>query len=180
MCSRPGGNSAVTSSMQAISKTASSRTSASGSRARVLGRRGPCSEQAAMQRDSCVGNDNVFYVQNIRGSTKQCFMCRTCMLQPSRETCRETQMVNGVHVQSAFLTSGHSKHFTVLPKMHSFTHQRRCQPCKPARWEQSGRDVLLRDTSTFRRHGDRTGNFPLTRQPTLPPEPHAAHKCWKQ
>ena len=43
-------------------------------------------------------------------------------------------MVNGLHLYSAFLTSGHSKHFTILPHIHpfkhTFTHQRRRQPCK--------------------------------------------------
>ena len=41
-------------------------------------------------------------------------------------------MVNGLHLYTAFLTSGLSKRFTILPNIHpfihTFTHQRRCQP----------------------------------------------------
>ena len=43
-------------------------------------------------------------------------------------------MVNGLHLYSAFLTSGHSRRFTILPNihlfMHTFTHRLKCQPCK--------------------------------------------------
>ena len=43
-------------------------------------------------------------------------------------------MINGLYLWSAFLTSGHSKSFTILlnihPFMHIFTHRRRRQPRK--------------------------------------------------
>ena len=43
-------------------------------------------------------------------------------------------MLNGLYLYSASLTSGHSKRFTILPHIHpfmnTFTHRRRCQPCK--------------------------------------------------
>ena len=47
-----------------------------------------------------------------------------------------SKWLNGLHIYiySAFLTSGHSKHFTILPHihpfMHTFKHRQRCQPCK--------------------------------------------------
>jgi len=39
-------------------------------------------------------------------------------------------MVKGLHWYSAFQTCGHSKRFTMWPRMHTSVHRRRCQPCK--------------------------------------------------
>ena len=43
-------------------------------------------------------------------------------------------MAFGLHLYSAFLTRGHSKCFTILPKshpfIHTFIHRRQWQPCK--------------------------------------------------
>ena len=43
-------------------------------------------------------------------------------------------MVKGLHFYRCFLTSGHSKHFSISPNIHpcvrTFTHRRRCQPYK--------------------------------------------------
>ena len=78
------------------------------------------------------------------------------------------QMVNGLHLYSAFLTSGHSKRFTIFTHSHTdggVSHARR----QPAHREQLGRGVLLRDTSTLA-----TSNLPVISQPALPPVPHAA------
>ena len=80
-------------------------------------------------------------------------------------------MVNELHLYSALLTSGHLKHFTILPNfhpfMHTFPHRRRSQPCKAT--------VMLRclaqghlDTQ-LSGAGDRTGNLPVTSQLALPP-----------
>ena len=57
-------------------------------------------------------------------------------------------------------------HCTILPNIH---HARR----QPARREQLGGGVLLRDTSTL---SDRTNNLPVTSQPVPPPEPHVARR----
>ena len=71
------------------------------------------------------------------------------------------KMVNRLHLYSAFLGSGHSKRFTIWPHihpfMHTFTLPRRCQP-----WQATGGA------------GDGTSNLPVTSQPALPPETHAA------
>ena len=64
-------------------------------------------------------------------------------------------MVNGLHLYSAFLTSGHSKSFTVWPHIHP---------------GQIGRGVL----AELDGGRDRTGNLPVTSRPALPAEPHAA------
>ena len=85
-----------------------------------------------------------------------------------------------------FLTSGHSKHFTILPHFHqfmdTFTHRRWSQlatasssgAVRVRRLAQGHLDALLGAR-------DRTSNLlnlPTSR-PTLPPEPHAARLwCW--
>ena len=78
----------------------------------------------------------------------------------------------------AFLTSGHSQCFTILPNiqpfMHTFTHRRRCQPCKAT--ASSLRAVRVRCVAqgpVDTRAGDRTIKLPVTRRPALPPERHA-------
>ena len=89
-----------------------------------------------------------------------------------------TQMVNGLQLCCAFLTSGHSKRFTILPNihpsMHTFTHWRRRQTCR-ARASSSGA-VRVRTPRRSASQGvrDQTSNLPVTSQLALPPEPHAA------
>ena len=90
--------------------------------------------------------------------------------------------MEGLHLYSASLTSGHSKQCTILPHIHpfmnTFTHRWRCQPCK-ATASSSG---AARGMCLAQRHldtkrggaGDRTSNLPVPSQPALPPEPHAA------
>ena len=67
---------------------------------------------------------------------------------------------------------------SIHPFMHTFTHRRRCQPCK-ATASSSGAvrvrclaqghlDTLLGGAR------DQTSNLPVTSQRALPPEPHAA------
>ena len=86
-------------------------------------------------------------------------------------------MVNGLHLYSAFLTSGHSKRFTILsnihPFMHTFTHRQRRQPRKAT--ASSSGAVKLRclaqgHLDTLGGAGDRTSNLPVTNPPALPPE----------
>ena len=83
--------------------------------------------------------------------------------------------VNGLHLYSAFLTSGHSKHFTILPNIHpfihTFTHRRRSQPRKTTASSsgavrvrclaQGHLDTRLREVE------DRTSNLPVTSQLAL-------------
>ena len=82
---------------------------------------------------------------------------------------------------SALLTSGHSKRFTTLPRvhpsMHTFAHHdggvNRASP-QPAGQEQSGWGVLLRDTSTL-------GGIELATPPaswaTCCPKPFLLYLC---
>ena len=88
---------------------------------------------------------------------------------------------NGLHSYSTFPTSGHSKRFTILPSihpfMHTFTYQ--CQPCMEIASSLAVRLNCLAqghlDTqSRLGGSGDQTSNLPVTSQPALPPEPHAA------
>ena len=84
-----------------------------------------------------------------------------------------------VHIYSAlFPTSDHSKSFTTLPHIHSFTHRRRCRPQKAAISSYGvGRVRFLpqEDLDTqLGGAGDRTSNLPVTSQPALPPEPRAS------
>ena len=78
----------------------------------------------------------------------------------------------GLQLYSAFLTSGPSKPFTILPNIHTFRHWRRCQPRK-ATASSSGAVKVRRlaqghlDTQKLGGAGDRTSNLPVTSQPTL-------------
>ena len=80
-----------------------------------------------------------------------------------------------MHLCSAFLTSGHSKLFTILPDIHPFTHRRWSQPWK-ATASSSGAVRVRRlaqeqlDTQ-IGGDGDQTSNLPFTSKPSLPPEP---------
>ena len=89
-------------------------------------------------------------------------------------------MVNGLHLYSAILTSGHSKRFTILPNihpfMHTFTHRRWCPPHKACLLGAvRGRRLAQWHLDTpLGRAGDGTSNPPVTSQPAPPSEPHAA------
>ena len=76
---------------------------------------------------------------------------------------REHEMiVNGLHLYSAFLTSGHSKPSIILPITHTFTHQRLCQLCKvTASSSGAVRGVLLRTPSHSERPGIELATFRL-------------------
>jgi hypothetical protein len=92
-------------------------------------------------------------------------------------------MVNGLQLYHAFLTSGRSKRFTILPNIHpfthTFTHRRRSLP-RRATASSSGAVRVRRlaqghlDTQ-LGGAGDRTSNLPVTGQPAVPPEPHVAN-----
>ena len=91
-------------------------------------------------------------------------------------------VVNRLHLDSAFLTSCHSKHFMILPNihplMHTFTPRRRSHP-RTATASSLG---AVRVGGLVQGHletrlvgaGDRTSTFRLPANPP-PPEPHAAH-----
>ena len=87
-------------------------------------------------------------------------------------------MVNGLHLYSAFLTSGHSKCFTILPNIHPFMHTDGGVSKAPA---SCSRAVMVRCLSQGHLDtqpggaGDQTSNLPVPIQTTLPPEPHAAY-----
>ena len=88
---------------------------------------------------------------------------------------------NGLHLYSAFPTSGHSKYFTTLPNihpfMHTFTQRWRCQPCKTTASSSGAvrvRRLAQGHLDTLGGAGDRPSNHPTTSQPALPPEPHSA------
>ena len=90
-------------------------------------------------------------------------------------------MLNGLHLYSAFLTSV-PQSLTIFPNIHlfmqRFTHRRLCQPRKVTasssgafrvkRLAQGHLDTRIGEA------GDRTVSLPVTSQPGLPPEPHAA------
>ena len=88
-------------------------------------------------------------------------------------------MVNGLHLYSAFLTSGHSKHFAMLPNIHpfihTFTHRRRSRPCK-ATASSPGAVRVRRLAQGHLAHSvrDWTSSLSVSSQPAPPPEPHAA------
>ena len=90
--------------------------------------------------------------------------------------------MNRLHGDSDFLTSGHSKHFTILPNIHPFTHRQRSQPRSET--ASSTGAVRLRclaqgHLDTLGGAGDRTSNLPVTSQPAPPPEPHGdTHSCF--
>ena len=74
------------------------------------------------------------------------------------------------------IASGRSKCFTMLPIVHLFmntiTRRWRRQPRRAVRVRCLAQGHL--DTR-WRGAGYRTSNLPVTSQPALPPEPHAAH-----
>ena len=90
-----------------------------------------------------------------------------------------------MHLYSIFLTSGHSKRLKIVPNicpfMRTFTHRRRCHPCKAT----AGSSGAVRVSCLAQRHlnnrvrgaGDRTSNLEVTNQPA--PEPHAAPRMLK-
>ena len=85
-------------------------------------------------------------------------------------------MVYGLHIYSSFLTSGHLKRLKIFRKIHpfmyTFTHRRRCQPCR-ATASSSG---AVRVRRLAQGHLDtRTRDLPVSSLPALPPEPRAAH-----
>ena len=83
-----------------------------------------------------------------------------------------------MHLFSAFLTSGHSKHFTILLHIHSHIHK----PTVVTTMQ--GNSQLLGGTEgevscsgtpqNTKLAGDRTSELLVTSQPALPPEPHAS------
>ena len=90
----------------------------------------------------------------------------------------DTDQINELQLRSAFLTSGHSKRFTILSNIHPFTHRRRSQPSK-ATSSLAGavRVRCLAQGQLDTRLGaasDQTSNLPVTSQAALSPEPHAA------
>ena len=97
-------------------------------------------------------------------------LCEPCWINNGDLLLRD-----GLHLYSAILTSGHSKRCTILPHihpfMHTFTHRRRCQPCK-ATASSSG---AVRVRCLAQGHldnqlggaGDRTSNLPVTSQTAL-------------
>ena len=103
---------------------------------------------------------------------------KNCLhMKCSFESSIKWRIVNGLHLYSDFLTSGHSKRFTTFPNIHPFTQRRWCR----LRMATASSSVALR----VRCHalgqlhtllggaGDRTSNLPVTSQPALPSEPHA-------
>ena len=81
-------------------------------------------------------------------------------------------MVKGLHFCCTFLTSGHSKCFTILPNIHTPT----------AVSAKQGDSQLVRSRQIEASHsetpraGDRTSNLPNTSRHALPPETHAASR----
>ena len=90
-----------------------------------------------------------------------------CNVSPLRDI--HWSMVTGLHLYSAFLTSGHSKCFTSLPDLHpfmnTFTHRPRCQPCEATASSSGAVRVRRLDQG-----------HPRTGQPALPPEQRVARK----
>ena len=92
------------------------------------------------------------------------------------------RMVNGLHLYSAFLTSGHSKRFTVSPHihllLHIYTNRRRSQPHKATASSLGAARVRHLAQAHLNTQlggaGDQTSNLPVTSQPALPPETNAA------
>ena len=76
----------------------------------------------------------------------------------------------------------HSKGFTILsnihPFMHTFITSWQSQPCK-ASGAVSGRRLAQEHLNTqLGGAGDQTSNLPVTSQPALPHDPHAARDGW--
>ena len=85
-------------------------------------------------------------------------------------------MINGLHIYSAFLTGGHSKCFTMLPNIHTFTRRR---PWYPRRTTASSPGaVRARRCSGTPRHSEEPGIEPPTSWLAANllnlPQPHAA------
>ena len=86
-------------------------------------------------------------------------------------------MVNGLHLNSAFIQST----LQCMPLIHPFTHQHTNTPTVAMQGTHQlvrsnwGFGILLRDTST-RPGWDQTGNPPTARRLLLPPEPY--HPPW--
>ena len=92
-------------------------------------------------------------------------------------------MVNGLPLCHAFLTSGDSKRFTIMPNIHQFTHtctqRRRCRPRQGNSLlvgSSQGEGVSLRDTLTLRSRGIELATFRLPADPLyllshVPPRP---------
>ena len=84
------------------------------------------------------------------------------------------EMVNGLHLYSAFIQSAVQFKPLIHPFTHTFTHQRRLAAMQGTNQlvrSNRGLGVLLRDTSTCP-GWDRTGNPPTARRQLLPPEPY--------
>ena len=85
------------------------------------------------------------------------------------------------HLENAFLKSGHSKRFTLMPNIHpfmpTFTLRRRCEPRKrTASWSGAVRGRRLAQghlDAQLGGAGVRTSNLPVTSRPAPPPEPRA-------
>ena len=84
--------------------------------------------------------------------------------------------VNGLHLYSAFLTSGHSTCLTILPDAHpfmrSFTRRRWCQPSNAT--ARSSRAVRVSCRAQGHLDIDQISSLPAGGQAALPPEPHAS------
>ena len=99
-------------------------------------------------------------------------------LGSSGSCARGTEMVNGLHLYSAFIQSALQFLPLIHPFTHTFTHQRRLAAMQGtnqlvrSNW---GLGVLLRDTST-RPGWDRTGNPPTARR-QLYLLSHIARRC---
>ena len=78
------------------------------------------------------------------------------------------------YIALIFVTSGHTKSFTILPHnhpfMHAFTHRRRRQPCKATASSSAAVRVRCLAQGHLGASGDRTSNPAVTSQPDLPPD----------
>ena len=99
-----------------------------------------------------------------------------------------TFMVNGLHFYSSFLTSGHSKLFTIShcntihPFMHTFTHRWRSQPCNATASSPGAVRVRCFAQGHLNTRlggaGDRPSNLPVTSHPALPKAHAALYNSW--
>ena len=85
-------------------------------------------------------------------------------------------MINGLHLYSYFLTSGHSKRFTTMsnnhPYIHTFTHRLQSQPCKASASSSEAVRVQCLAQGHLDTRSRRGSNLPVASQPA-PPEPHS-------
>ena len=81
--------------------------------------------------------------------------------------------VNGLPFYSAFLTSGHSTRFTILP-LHSPIHAHIDTPTAASATRSDSQLVRSGQGEVSRSGTPRPGNLLVPSQPALPPEPHAA------